>query len=78
MVWSEGSMPKLKLAVGSNFTIAKFSHEASNLPYGRAKLRGRPVYHQIFQGDDVKAVHLYGTYMHTSEEGAGEPPSVVL
>ena len=34
-------MSKSKIAVGSNFTIAKFSHEAKKLPYSPAKLHGR-------------------------------------
>ena len=61
-------MSKLKLAVGSNFMIVKFSHKASNLPIGPSNLRG----------DDVDAVHLHGTYIQTSEEGAGKPLPVVL
>ena len=65
-------MSKLKLAVGSNLTIAKFSHKTSNLPIGLAS------YHQVLQGDDEEADHLHATYMQTSEEGAGEPLPVVL
>ena len=62
MIRSEGSMSKLKLALSSNFTIAKFSHEAD-----------RQFYHQVLQEYDMEAVHLHGTYMQTSEEGAGHP-----
>ena len=52
-------MSKLILAFGSNFPIAKFSYETSNLPNCPAKLRGPTFYHQVLQGDDVKAVHLH-------------------
>ena len=43
MLSSQGSKSKIKLAVGSNFTIAKVSHEANNLPIGPIKLRGPKV-----------------------------------
>ena len=59
-------MSKIKLAAGSNFTIAKFSHEAINLPFGPSKLRGPTVSPSCFARDDVEAFHLHGTYMQTS------------
>ena len=71
-------MSKLKLANVSNFTTAKFSHEASNLPIGPVKLRGPTVLPSMLRGYDLESVHLHGTYMQTSEEYAGEPHPVVL
>ena len=56
MLGSEGSTSKLNSLIGSNFTIDKFSHEASNLPIDLKSPEDLQFYHKFSRGDDVEAV----------------------